>query len=169
MPAGNDVSQLLKQISGDSAAPTAASIDQLIRKRRVAVLRTSGATGANTDDAMANTATAEQQIFWASVAITITALEYVPNAAITADASNNAVITFSKRTSAGASQTTLGTITTNLALGNLAAGQGAAATLTATTTDLQVAAGSSIGVANTKGGTGVVLRAGTYVIEYTED
>lgn len=169
MPAGNDVSQLLKQISGDSAAPTAASIDQLIRKRRVVTLRTSGALGTNTDDAMANTATAEQQIFATSVAITITSLMYVPNNTITADATNNAVITFSKRTSAGGSQTTLGTITTDLTLGNLAVGQPAVATLTATTANLQVAAGSSIGVANTKGGAGVVLRAGTYVIEYTED
>lgn len=169
MPAGNDVSQLLKQISGDSAAPTAASIDQLIRKRRVSFLRTTGATGANTDDAMANTTTAEQQLFYTSVAITITAFAYIPNGTITADAANQVTFTLSKRTSAGATQTTLATITSNVALGNLVAGQPAVGTLSATTTDLQVAAGSSIAITTTKPGTGVVARAGSFVIEYTED
>lgn len=167
MPAGNDVSQLLKQIAGDSAAPTAASIDQLIRKRRAVFMRTSGALGTNTDDAMANTTTAEQQIFTTTVAITITSFAYVPNGTITADAANNAVLTLSKRTAAGGSQTTVGTITTDLTLGNLVAGQAAIGTLTAA--NVQVAAGGSLAVTTTKGGTGVVVRAGCYVIEYTED
>lgn len=169
MGLGSDVANLIKQAAANAGVATPGGVDQVIRKRRVCILRTSGALGTNTDDAAANTATAEQQIFWTSVAITVTALEYVPNAAIVADAANNATITFTKRTAAGGSLTTLGTITTNVALGNLAAGQGAPATLTATSDDLKVAAGSSIGVANTKAGTGVALRAGVYILEYTED
>lgn len=169
MPSGDDVANLVKQAAANSGVPSKAAVDQILRKRRVVVLRTSGALGTNTDDAAANTATAEQQIFATSVAITITVLYYVPNAAIVADAANNALITFSKRTAAGGAQTTLGTITTNVALGNLAAGQPAAATLTATSDDLSVAAGSSIAVTNAKNGTGVALRAGCYVIEYLEN
>ena len=166
MGAGTDTALVIKQLSG---SPAAAAVDTAIRRMRMAILRVSGALGTNTDDAAANTATAEQQLFWTSIPITITAFVYIPNGTITADANNNAVITLSKRTAAGGSQTTLATITTNVALGNLVAGQAAVATLTATSTDLPVAAGSSIAVTNAKGGTGVVLRAGTYVVEYLVD
>lgn len=166
MGVGADTALVIKQLSG---SPAAASVDTAIRRMRAVTLRVSGALGTNTDDAAANTATAEQQIFWTSIPITLTAFVYIPNGTITADANNNAVITLSKRTSAGLTQTTLATITTNLALGNLVAGQAAVGTLTAVSTDLPIAAGSSLAVTNAKGGTGVVLRAGTYIIEYLVD
>lgn len=118
-----------------------------------------------TDDAGAATATTELQGFALPAAMypdgcTCVGLLYVPNGTITADAANQGVITVTKRTSAGATLTTLGTLTTNLALGNLVQGQNTAFALTATVADLTIAAGSTLGWAITKNGAGVVMRAG---------
>lgn len=154
---------------GATPANTQLAVTSQLRKRRIAILRTSGTLGTNTDDAMASTTTAEQQLMYCSVAGTVTAFVYIPNGTVTADATNNAVLTLSKRTAAGGTQTTVATITTDLTLGNLVAGQGAVGTLTATVADRSFTAGSSLAVTTTKPNAGVVLRAGTYVIEYTED
>jgi len=82
-------------------------------------------------------------------------------AAVTADNANNAVVTLNSYNTNGTSPTAVGTVTTNLATGNVVAGQAVDGLITAA-----AAVGPSngnFGVVVTKGGTGVTLPAGTCI------
>lgn len=154
---------------GASASATKTAVAQVLRTRRVVFPKWSGALGTCTADAMASTTTAEQQGATIEVAGTITAVYLVPNNTLTGDNTNNAVITLSKRTSAGGSKTTVVSHTTNVANGNWVQGQAVSLSLTATIADRSFTAGSTISFEVAKGGTGVAVPAGNFVVVYTED
>jgi len=79
-------------------------------------------------------------------------------AAITADATNNATITVSKRDSTGGNLTTVATLTTNVAgLGGATLAQRATAAFVLTGANTRITAGSSLTFSIAKGGTGVVV------------
>jgi hypothetical protein len=115
-------------------------------------------------DGAAGTATAEHAIFRAPFAMTIKAIRYIPDAALTQDNSNYATITVAKRNSGGA--VTLGSQTTrSVASGGSGSWtQWGAVTIPVSTAS--VAAGDIITVAISKSGTGVVVPAGQLLIEY---
>ena len=147
---------------GATPANTRTGATQLLRRRRFTWLKTA-------DDAMASTTTAETQVGGFAVAGTVKAIYYISNGTLTGDDTNNAVVTVSKRTSAGGSKTTLGTLTTNVAGGNYVQGQRIAFALTATVANLTLAALATISFEIAKGGSGVVVRAGAFEIEDEED
>ena len=76
---------------------------------------------------------------------------FVPDTAVTADDTNNGVITVK----IGA--TTIATMTTNAAQGNLVAGTRYALTLSGTGADLEIDSLESVSVTKTYGGTGAVM------------
>ena len=78
----------------------------------------------------------------------ITSLVFVPDTAVTADDTNYATLTFA------IGSTTIGTLVTNLAQGDLVAGTPVAITLSG---DLTVAAGAIVKVTKTYAGTGAVM------------
>lgn len=119
-------------------------------------------------DAAASTATAETVLAIVPAAATVTGVRFVPIAAVTADNTNNAVITVSKRTAAGASKTTVATLTTNVAGGSWTAWVAKAATLSGTPANLEVEANAVLSIEITKGGTGVQLPAMLMVVEYSD-
>lgn len=111
-------------------------------------------------DGAAATATSETVIGMVARASKLIGARFVPAAALTADNTNNAVITVSKRDSAGANKTTIASLTTNVASGNWVQWAPKALTL-GLAAAIQVAAESSITFEIAKGGTGVVVPAGT--------
>lgn len=106
-------------------------------------------------DGAANTTTAENSLGAVFESGTLVDAYVIPDAALTADDTNNAVITISKRDSAGANKTTIATITTNVASGNWVQFARKALTLS----NVTIAAGSSFTYEIAKGGTGVQLPA----------
>ncbi len=79
-------------------------------------------------------------------------------ASIVADATNNAVITVSKRDATGGNLTTVATLTTNVAgLGGATLAQRATAAFVLTAANVRIAAGSSLTFSIAKGGAGVVI------------
>lgn len=111
-------------------------------------------------DGSAAATTAETVIGYVQRACKLLAVRYVPAAALTADATNNATITVSKRVAGGGSKTTIATIVTDVAGGSWVQWSAKAFSLTGTAADLQIAAGSGLTFEIAKGGTGVVVPAG---------
>jgi len=117
------------------------------------------------DGAAADTL-AEHMLFQAQDAVTVTKVFYLPDAALTADDTNNAVLLVSRRDSAGATKVTIATLTTNVASGNWTAFDGKDL---GTITNSAIAAGAVITWEISKGGTGVVVPAGCLQVEVTVD
>lgn len=113
-------------------------------------------------DGAANTTTAETAIGFLYTATTLVAARIVPTAALTADNTNNAVFTLAKYTSAGATKTTVASLTTNVASGDWVAFAPKAMTLAGSGAPT-IAAGSSISLEVAKGGSGV--QAGTLNVQ----
>lgn len=116
-------------------------------------------------DAEAANATAETYIGRAPRLVSVRSVAIV-GAALTAHGSNNATITVHKRTSAGATQTTVATLATNVAGGNWVAGAPKVFALAAGAAS--VAAGSSLSFSIAKAGDGVVIPASCLVVEFSE-
>lgn len=117
-------------------------------------------------DAMASTATSETCV-WANMTgrdIKVLSVGFATGAALTADNTNNAAITVSKYTAAGGSKTTVATETTNVASGNWTAFT--VKNLTLTAANVTVAAGGVLTYEISKGGTGVIVPAGVFVVKY---
>ncbi|MEN9814122.1 MAG: hypothetical protein RLZZ412_104 [Verrucomicrobiota bacterium] len=85
------------------------------------------------------------------VKVVVASVYFVPDTAVTADDTNNGVITIK----AGA--TTIAALTTDLAQGNLAAGTVYTLTLSGSGADLEVDAGETVSVTKTYAGTGAVM------------
>lgn len=85
------------------------------------------------------------------VKLLIERVVFVPDTAVTADASNTATLTIT------AGGTTISTLTTNLAQGNLVAGTAYSFTLTASGADLEISPLESVGVAKTYASSGAVM------------
>lgn len=87
---------------------------------------------------------------------------------VTADATNFATVTVSKRDSAGATPTTIATLTTTVASsGTITQGAGKALVLAGSAAN--ITAGSTVTFSVAKSGTGVVLRAGMFTVEVEWD
>jgi hypothetical protein len=167
---------LLGQLSNVGATPanTQAAAAAVAQTHRITVMKPGLATSG--DDAAAGTDTAETPIFvnMTGTTLTITGAKYCcGNTGFTAaDATASSLNLFS-RTSAGASQTAIGTMTTATTggggVGTLAVGQQGAFTLNATLANRVVPIGGSITYSRTHLSTGTVVPGGTITIEYTED
>lgn len=124
------------------------------------------------DDGAAATATAETDlnVFLIRPGI-VKSITYVPvSGSVVADPANNAVITVSKRDTNGANLTTVGTLTTNLAgLGAATLVQRGNAACVLTPANVRCAAGSTLTFSIAKGGTGVVVRQGFFIVEVEWD
>lgn len=123
-------------------------------------------------DGAAATATAETHV-WSAPAhaldgVWLKAVKYLPSAALTADNTNNATLTLSKRDTAGGTQVTAAAETTNVASGSWVAFTPKAITLSATVANQKLAAGEQLTLTIAKGGTGVIVPAGTLEIVYDE-
>lgn len=119
-------------------------------------------------DGAANTATAETQIVRQGVHGHVVGITMNWDAAVAADAANNATLTVYKRDANGANQTVLGTLTTNNAgLGGAdsTAFKPVAFTLSAVAGALDVLETDIFTFAITKGGTGVQLGSGVIRIQ----
>lgn len=121
------------------------------------------------DDGTAATATTETYtgIYLPRACLLKAATYLATTGGITADATNNATITLSKRDSAAANKTTVASATTNVAFGNVTQGAGKALTLSAA--NVAISAGSTVTFEIAKGGTGVVVRAGRVTLEVEWD
>lgn len=89
-----------------------------------------------------------------------------PGAALTADNTNNAVLTLAKADGAGGSATTVATLTTNVASGNWVADTFKSFTLSATFANTLVNDGQILTLKKTIGGTGVIVPISFFTIRY---
>ena len=116
-------------------------------------------------DGMASTATAETYLgLYVPYDCTLTAAYFIPTSGgLTADNTNFATITISKRDSAAANKTTIATITTTItSSGNLT--QGVAEPSVVAAGGVSIAAGSTITFEIAKSGSGVVVPAGLFTL-----
>lgn len=112
-------------------------------------------------DGAAGTATTETVFNRVSRTGTIVGAWYAPSAALTGDATNNATLTLAKRDGAGGGASTVATITTTAVAGNWTA---FVPVSLGTLSNTSVAAGNVLTFAISKGGTGVVVPAGTLIV-----
>lgn len=122
------------------------------------------------DDAMASTTTAETftGIYFARACRLKSIVYSATTGGVTADNTNFATVTVSKRDSAGANLTTIATLTTTItSSGNLSQGVGKALVLTASA--VNITAGSTVTYSVAKAGSGVVLRAANFTVEVEWD
>lgn len=100
----------------------------------------------------------------------LTAIVFVPTSGnLTANATNFATVTVSKRNASGASKTSVATLTTTVASsGDLTQGAGKACVLSSTAGALDLPAGSTFTFEIAKAASGVVVPAGrfTVVVEF---
>lgn len=125
------------------------------------------------DDAAANAATAERTVLRVPAhmadGIEIQSIHYTPDGAVTADDTNNATITFSKRNGAGGGATVVATATTSTAgTGNLVAHTPEEIPLSATLANRRLAAGEVLTELISKANSGVALAAGSFTVVFDE-
>jgi hypothetical protein len=115
-----------------------------------------GAIAQTDHDAQATAATDETfGIGEAQFDATVTEVGLIPDAALTADATNNRTFTVVNKGQDGSGNTTIATLVTNVAGGNWVAFDEKLFTLSGTAASLVVAAGDVIDCVETHGGTGV--------------
>jgi hypothetical protein len=112
-------------------------------------------------DGAAATATTETAFNRVSRTGTIVGAWFAPLAALTGDATNNATLTLAKRDGAGGGASTVAAITTTAVAGNWTA---FVPVSLGTLSNTSVAAGNVLTFAIAKGGTGVVVPAGTLIV-----
>ncbi len=112
-------------------------------------------------DGAAGTATTESILGAVTAPGVVTAVRILPAAALTADNTNNAVITIAYRRAAGAAQT-IATFTTNVAAGNWVAWT---AIVAASLTNTSLQKGDMLTIAIAKGGTGVIVPISAFQVE----
>lgn len=118
------------------------------------------------DDAMASTTTSETYTgIYIPYKCRLKSVTYsATTGGITADNTNYATVTVSKRDSAAANLTTIATLTTTItSSGNITQGAGKACVVTGSA--VIITAGSTITFSIAKAGSGVVVRAGTVTLE----
>lgn len=121
------------------------------------------------DDGAAGTATTETGVFRFEEDVQITGIYFVPSAAVTAHGTNFATLLVDKRDGAGGAATNLATFATDtVTTDDMAAFVPKALPLTATTADLILSAGNVLTIEITKGGTGVVIPRGSWIVNYEE-
>jgi hypothetical protein len=120
-----------------------------------------------TADSAAGTATAEHMVYMAplSDAITMVRVYFLPDGALTVDDTNNATLTVYKMGDGGINKTAIYRITTNTDIDNWIAQTGVALDLLVGTVEVN----KLLSIEITKAGSGVIVPAGTWHIEYTID
>lgn len=86
---------------------------------------------------------------------TVSEVSIIPDAALTADATNNRTFTLQNKGQAGLGTTVLATLVTNVAGGNWVAFDEKLMTISAVAADLLITAGDVLVMVETHGGTGV--------------
>lgn len=109
-------------------------------------------------DGAASTATAETAFNRVSRTGTIVGAWYVPSAALTGDPTNNATLALAKRDGAGGASSPVASLTTT------ASWTAFVPVSLGTLSNASVAAGNVLSLAISKGGTGVVVPAGTLIV-----
>lgn len=89
--------------------------------------------------------------------------------AVTADNTNNAVITIAKSDGAGGAATAMASLTTNVASGNWVAGGTKAFTPDTTVANRRFTKGQLISFAIAKGGTGVAIPICSFQVDYEKE
>lgn len=118
------------------------------------------------DDAMAADTTEEEVIVRLRQAGRIVAAYYVPDGAVTAHDSNNAILAVSKRPASGyGTAVVAASATTDTATGSMVAWTPYALALSGTAANTLFAAGDILTFKITKGGSGVAVKEGRLVVE----
>lgn len=118
------------------------------------------------DDAMASTTTSETYTgIYVKRKAKLNGIHYIATTGgVTANNTDYATVTVSKRDSSGGTKTTLATLTTTVtSSGNIT--QGAAKDLVLTAANVVIDAGSTITYEVAKAGSGVILRAGVFTLD----
>lgn len=156
----SDSTQVLKSVQGVLGGVSGTDIPGTVRHalcRRIVVWPKPA------DDGSASTATAEVLVFRAPVAGKIVSAHLTATSGgVTANDTDYATVTVSKRDGAGGSATTIATYSSTVAGGGMT--QWVPKALTVTEADATFAAGSIITVKITKPGSGVVVRAGALTL-----
>lgn len=90
---------------------------------------------------------------------------FKPHAALTGDNANNAILALQKSDGLGGAGTVMATQTTTVANGNMVAGKFYSIPLSATQANIRFAKGQMVSFDISKGGTGVVVPAGTWIFD----
>lgn len=159
-----------RSIGGSLSLSDATRGEHLLRRRTV--VQPVAATGATSDQ----TAYALFQVpTHVADGVNLVSVKYIPGAAVLQHADNHKTLTLTKKTAAGGAVSTTGTVgvlTTDTgatgASGDMTANVAYSLLLSATASDRVVAAGNSLCLAITHGGTGVALPIGTLVVVYDE-
>ncbi len=142
---------------GGSASVT---LKDILQDHETSLLALEGASAVRLQravDAAAGTLTAETPFYRATKAETITAINYVPNAALVASDTVYATITIRKRDGAGGAAAVVATLITNLASGDWVAW---IAKSLGALTNATLAAGSILTIEVAKAGAGTAVPAG---------
>jgi hypothetical protein len=119
--------------------------------------------------AQATAATTESFVIGeAQINATATEVSIVPNAALTADATNNRTFTVTNTGQAGAGVVAVATLITNVAGGNWVAFDEKLMTMSGTAANLVINAGDVLSCVETVGGTGVAHPAFQIVVRGTQ-
>lgn len=158
---------------GSTPASTQSKADDALRKHRITVMKPGAATSG--DDAAAGTDIAETPIFvnFTGSTLLVTGITYAcGNTGVTAADATASTLTIFSRDSAGATQTSIGTMSTATTgsggVGTLAVGQKGVFTLNATVASRIVPVGGVMTLTRTHASTGTVIPGGTITIEYQE-
>lgn len=118
-------------------------------------------------DTAAGTLTAEHAFYRAASAMTIKAVRYVPDAALTASDTVYATITVDRRNADGTNPVQVAQVLTKVTGGSGNWTQWVAVALTLTGANVGLAAGQILTVSIAKASTGTIVPAGQLVIDYT--
>ena len=177
MTAAKDLrTYLTGQLQAVGATPSStqtAAITQLLTLRIPCQKPGAGAATGTGDDAAAGTDITDN-VLWSNDTgfdVTLTGATFRPgNTGFTESTSVFSTMTLTKRTSAGASSTSVATATTNTVanggLGTMTTGQTGNFTLTATITDRTIAAGACILYSKTHASTGTILPGGLITMTF---
>lgn len=119
-------------------------------------------------DGAAGTATAEHVVYRATGPVIVKSVEYVPDAALTANDTNFATITLSRRNADGTNSVTVASVSTKTTGGGGSGNwsQWVSVALALTAANVAMVAGQILTIAITKPGAGVVVPAGQLLVDY---
>lgn len=150
--------------SADTRAVANAIGKSVIRSTRQ--LATKAAADGADDTATAETAAAS---LYFRTPFRVLGARFVPDAAAAADDTNNATININRRDGIGGAAAVAASLTTNVATGGLVQYQPKAFTVSAVAGAAQGPANGILTFSITKGGTGVVVPAGTLFVDIEEE
>ncbi|MES2359930.1 MAG: hypothetical protein V4529_16445 [Gemmatimonadota bacterium] len=164
---------MTQAVGATPSSTQAAVLSQLLTLRIPCLKPGAGAAIGTGDDAAAGTDITDN-VLWSNDTgfdVTLTGVSFRPGVTgFTESTSVFSTMTLTKRTSAGATSTSVATATTNTVanggLGTMTVGQTGAFTLTATIADRTIAAGACILYSKTHASTGTILPGGVITLTF---